>query len=289
MEALKIRPSALAGTWYPDDPALLKVSIEMYLSRGLEGRLTAPKSNPSRLWGLILPHAGHKYSGLTCAAGVSLARSEAIETVVLIGPSHRAFVRGAALTTATHFETPLGRVPVDTSRVRRLAAAGVPFADDAHAREHCLEIILPFFQILLKNFAIVPVLIGSLSEEERMRMAERIRGISDDKTLLVASSDFVHYGRDFDYEPDVGSDVRLGVRKIDEGAVDRVLALDARGLLDYREATGATICGILPIAVLLDAAPKNACVEWVHYSQSADVTDDTHHMVSYAAMAVYES
>ena len=292
MEAVKIRPSALAGTWYPEDPNNLRMSVEAWLmkSRSESGGVE-PKSaaHPGRLLGLILPHAGHKYSGLTCASGAAAVRSQKIRTLIMIGPSHRVFVAGAALSAATHFETPLGAVTVDQKTVGALAASGIPFSDAAHAKEHCLEILLPFFQILLKDFQIVPILVGAPSCADSLRLAERIRNVSDGQTLLVASSDFVHYGAEFNYLPPVGSDVRAGVRKIDEGAIEQIRALDSEGLLAYRQTSGATICGIVPIAVVLDALPKSMRVEQIHYSQSAEITGDTGHMVSYAALAMYDS
>ncbi len=292
---MKIRPSALAGAWYPSDPRDLKLSVESYIAWGSRLPSCSPPcqggegggSHSAALRGLVLPHAGHKYSGQTCGAGVALARGKNFSKVILIGPSHRMFVRGAVSSGATHFETPLGTVPVDLASVRRLAAAGVFCSDDPHQREHCLEILLPFFQSALKEFQIVPILVGSLSDSDRGRLVEALREVSDDRTLVVASSDFVHYGDDFDYVPEVGPDVRAGVRKIDEGAIDYIRALDPKGLLEYRRLTGATICGIVPIAVLLDCLPEKSHVEFIDYSQSADVTQDTNHMVSYASIAFF--
>lgn len=205
-----------------------------------------------------------------------------------MGPSHRTFVRGAAVSGASHFETPLGAILVDRTSVGKLIARGLPCSDGPHAKEHCLEIILPFFQVLLLECPIVPVLIGSVDAAGRRRLVEQITPIVDKQTLLVASSDFVHYGADFDYVPDVGADARLGVRKIDDGAINRISAMDADGLLEYQHRTGATICGILPIALLIDLLPKNCRPEFLEYRQSADVSGDTQHMVSYAAMAFYD-
>lgn len=257
----------------------------------VDAYITRQKSSASigaaKLLGLVLPHAGHKYSGRTCGAGVAAARGKNFSKVILIGPSHRMFVRGAVVSGATHFETPLGTVPVDLAAVRRLTGAGIPCSDDPHEREHCLEILLPFFQAALREFQIVPILVGSISDLDRARLVDHLRAVVDDRTLVVASSDFVHYGEDFDYAPDVGPDVRAGVRKIDEGAIDYIRTLDAAGLLEYRQRTGATICGIAPIAALIDLMPEKSQVELADYSQSADVTRDTDHMVSYASLAVY--
>ena len=285
MESRKIRPGVLAGGWYPADPEGLRLSIEAHLVQG-EGRAA---NSHGKISGIVLPHAGHKYSGRTCAAGIRRLRKSPGSTAILLGPSHRAFVRGAVLSSATHFETPLGAVLVNTSITKKLAAAGIPFSDSAHEKEHCLEILLPFFQVAMTSVQIVPVLIGTLSESEHRRLAGQLLPVRDDGTILVASSDFVHYGAEFNYTPDVGADVRAGVRKIDMEAIEIIRSMDARALLEFRKKTGATICGLTPIAVLMDALPKNSRVELVDYSQSADVSGDTDHMVSYAAVAFYDS
>lgn len=287
MNVGNVRPCILAGSWYPADPKALRLSVESYINGAASHRSTPDTTASGHLCGLVLPHAGHRYSGKTCAAGVGRMKNQKISRVILIGPSHRARIPGAALTCATHFETPLGRVPVDTDAVNKLAAGGFRFSEDAHESEHCLEIILPFLQGALTDFRIVPVLIGPSSDAERAHLAAQLRGIIDERTILIASSDFVHYGDDFGYTPDVGEDVRAGVRAIDDGAIDRIRAMDADGFLKYRQKSGATICGAAPISLLMDTLPKNAAVDVVDYSQSADVSDDTGHMVSYAALAFY--
>ncbi|OGH56356.1 MAG: AmmeMemoRadiSam system protein B, partial [Candidatus Lindowbacteria bacterium RIFCSPLOWO2_02_FULL_62_12] len=127
MDSLNIRPSALAGAWYPDDPQDLRMSVEAFLARGR----SVIKEHEQRLLALILPHAGHKYSGRTTGAGVAMASREpaAWSRIILMGPSHRAFVQGAVLAGASFFETPLGRVPVDRAAVAKLMASGVSCAD----------------------------------------------------------------------------------------------------------------------------------------------------------------
>ncbi len=221
------------------------------------------------------------------AAGVARIARDRVSRVVLIGPSHRMAVRGAAVSGATHFETPLGAVPVDADAVRRLHAAGVGITDAPHAKEHSLEIILPFLQAALESFSIVPILAGLIDDDDREFLGRHLGELLDDRTILIASSDFIHYGAEFDYMPDVGRNVRAGVRKLDEEAIEYIRAMDVEKLLAFRRKTGATICGILPIAVAMAAFPKSTRVDYVHYSQSADVSGDTGHMVSYAALAFY--
>ncbi len=287
MTTFRIRPGILAGTWYPNDRIELRQSIEVMLARA-ELQFGSRRRDPNRLQALILPHAGHRYSGKTCAMGVCAARGGRFSKIFLLGPSHRAPVSGAVLSDATHFETPLGAIPVDLDTVRQLQAAGLPVSGTVHAREHSLEIILPFLQIAFPQSTIVPILIGSLTETACADLAGRIKPCIGDRSLVIASSDFVHYGADFNYLPPVGPDVRAGVRKIDEGAVDCIRRIRGADLLAYQRSTGATICGILPIAVLLDIfSAGSAEVELLDYSQSADVSDDTDHMVSYAAIALY--
>lgn len=263
------------------------MSVEGYLALSpLKVSADAARETP-RLFGLVLPHAGHRYSGKTCGAAVAAVRHQKISTILMLGPAHSVFIRNAVMPDVTHFETPLGAVPVDLDRTSRLAAAGISVSNAPHAREHCLEILLPFFQASLKEFKIVPILLGVTDLAGLDALAGHIRPMLDDRTLVVASSDFVHYGDAFDYTPDVGPDVQAGIRRIDEGAIDRIKSRDAPGLLAYRQKTGATICGIFPIALALRLAPEHSRIDLVSYSQSADVGGDLDRVVSYASIAIY--
>jgi MEMO1 family protein len=186
----KIRPAAVAGSFYAGHPQRLRATVADLLAAAPASAGASPKA-------LIAPHAGYVYSGgVAAAAFATLRGSGTITRVVLIGPAHYVAVRGIAVPTADAFETPLGRVPIDRRAVS--AIAELPFvvtADAAHAPEHALEVELPFLQTLLGSFALVPLLVGDAEPQQVAQLLRRLWGGPD--TLIVVSSDLSHY-HDYD-------------------------------------------------------------------------------------------
>ena len=186
-----IRPSAVAGQFYPSDPDRLQKQVSDLLANIATPSKGIPKA-------LIAPHAGYIYSGAVAAAAFATLRESAqpITRAVLIGPAHYAHIRGIAAPTVDAFETPLGRVPVDARALR--AIADLPFviqADTPHTPEHALEVELPFLQTLLTSFQVVPLLVGDVMPKE---IAHVLLQLWDGpETLIVVSSDLSHY---HDYE-----------------------------------------------------------------------------------------
>ena len=187
-----IRPSAVAGQFYPSDPDRLQKQVSDLLANIAMPVKGIPKA-------LIAPHAGYIYSGAVAAAAFATLQSgaQAITRVVLIGPAHYARVRGIAAPTVDAFETPLGHVPVDVGALGVIA--DLPFviqADAPHAPpEHALEVELPFLQILLTSFQVVPLLVGDVTPRDIAHVLWRLWG--GPETLIVVSSDLSHY---YDYE-----------------------------------------------------------------------------------------
>jgi len=194
-----VRKPAVAGLFYPSDPRALKAQLDALFA----GVPMTPAAVPKAI---IAPHAGYIYSGAIAAtayARLKAARAE-IRRVVLLGPAHRVGFRGLAGTSAVHFETPLGRVPVDTEALAAIAdLPQVCVLDQAHAQEHSLEVHLPFLQTLFDDFTLVPLAVGDASPAEVGEVIERLWGgparrvatpneIGSD-TLVVVSSDLSHY------------------------------------------------------------------------------------------------
>lgn len=177
-----VRPPAVAGMFYPRDPAELRAQVLRFL---------AAETAPSKA--LIAPHAGYGYSGPTAAASFGTLRdTRAIERVVAIGPAHYVAFRGIAVPSATAFATPLGRVPVDHEAIARLD--DLPFVvhdDRPHVPEHALEVELPFLQVVLPSFRIVPLVVGDAEPQEVAQVLRRLWGGAE--TLIVVSSDLSHY------------------------------------------------------------------------------------------------
>ena len=279
----KIRQPILAGLWYPENAAGLRADVERYLGAGGD-------ADPA-VRALIVPHAGYQFSGPTAARGFSAVRGRAFDRVVLLGPSHTLGFAGAALPEEVAWRTPLGDLPIDLEAVARLEKRkGFSVLPRAHAREHCLEIELPFLQVALApGFRIVPIVVGQLDEGLREEVAAGVREILDDASLLVVSSDFTHYGPNYGYVPFRDS-IPERIRDLDEGAIRAIEALSPGRFLDYVERTGATICGMQPIGVLLTIFEESGGkVETLGYARSGDLLDDFDNSVSYASLALAPS
>ncbi len=185
------RKPAVAGTFYPADAEELRGMVRDYLKRAAQTPGPPPKA-------LIVPHAGYIYSGPVAASAYARLQGARglIQRVVLLGPSHRVPFRGLAASSAETFLTPLGPVPVDRQALAQaLALPQVCLLDEAHAREHSLEVHLPFLQEVLGGFSLVPLAVGEATPEEVGQVLEALWG--GPETLIVVSSDLSHY---YDYE-----------------------------------------------------------------------------------------
>ncbi len=256
------RPAAVAGTFYPADPAALNVQIARYLADvPPRHRAPAPKL-------LVVPHAGYVYSGPVAAhAYALLARWRArITRVVLLGPTHRVAVRGLAVPTVSAFDTPLGSVAIDRAALAQLAdLPQVVASDAAHAAEHSLEVQLPFLQSVLGEFTLVPVAVGDARSDEVAQVVERLWG--GDETLIVISSDLSHY---LPY---------ARAQTVDSATVDRILRLDD-------SLTPHQACGALPLAGALRAARAHGLApRLLDLRNSGDTAGDRSRVVGYCAIA----
>ncbi len=273
---LDVWKSTLAGTWYQAGPEALRAQVA-----GCFEKATAKPQND--VIALILPHAGYQYSGPTAASGVkSLGRS--YKRVVVIGPTHPLPMEDTfSVPRATHYETPLGRVPLDAEFAEKLLA--YPLFQDvsaAYQEEHSVQIEVPLLQYKLNDFKLVLIVAGQCSYETVAKAGRILAGLIDADTLVVASSDFVHYGAGYQYVP-FKENIPENLKKLDMGAFAFIQKLDAKGLLAYRDSTGATICGCVPIAVLLETLGKDTQCELVRYTTSGELTNDYSNSVSYVA------
>jgi len=271
---------AVAGSWYPSDPEKLARQVEEMLDR-------VPEPSPSRpIRAVIEPHAGYVYSGPVAAFGFRRLKGETRKRVVLLGPSHYAGFAGATLPEAEAYRTPLGDVTIDAAAVATLARRpGYRVSDGPFGPEHSLESEIPFLQrVLQPGWRLVPVLIGAGSTAAHLdAVAEGLKTICDERTLLVVSSDFTHHGSAFHYAP-FRQGVAEGVRRLDMGAIEHITAGNLRGFEDYVAETGATICGRAAIGVLLRTLPPGSRGELAAYDTSGNITGDWSHTVSYASL-----
>jgi AmmeMemoRadiSam system protein B len=275
---------AVAGTWYPADAKALGDQVDGYLD-------TQEREPKARVLALIEPHAGYVYSGAVAGRGFGLVKGARYSRVILLGPSHYHGFRGAAVPDADVYRTPLGDVELDRDAIATLSdKQGCRTFTEAFGPEHSLEAEIPFLQRALEpGWRLVPVLIGGGSSgETSQQIADALRPLRDNDTLVVVSSDFTHYGPRFGYVP-FRAQIPDRLRDLDLGAVREVESGDPARFEEYVETTGATICGRDAIDVLMRLMPDDARASLVDYDTSGKMTGDWDHSVSYASLVYEES
>jgi hypothetical protein len=267
---VSIRPPAVAGAFYEGRRDRLEADVRSHLPEGLR---------PEPAIGAIVPHAGYVYSGPV--AGAVYARIALPPAAIILCPNHTGRGRPAALDPSDAWATPLGEVPVDRRLAERLLELAPSLEEDsaAHAREHSLEVQLPFLQVLRPDIRFVPVSIGAhdldLCREIGLAVA-RIVSEEEERPLIVASSDMNHY-----------ESRRIGQEK-DARALARVEALDPEGLFTTVLGGRISMCGVLPATALLFAARelRARAATVVARRDSGDETGDTSSVVGYAGVIV---
>jgi len=265
-----VRPPAVAGLFYPSDPRELARQISAFCADG---------KTKSRALACVVPHAGYVYSGHV--AGAVYSSIEIPQRCILLGPRH--FPQGQALAILTEgvFSTPFGEAVIDQTLATDLARTCPLLREDAvaHAREHSLEVQLPFLQRLQANLRFVPVVLGTdrygAIEELGHAVAEVVKA-QKEPVLIIASSDMNHYESD------------AVTRGKDQRAIARVLALDPHGLYDTVRGEGITMCGYAATVAMLIAARRLGATEatLVCYATSGDVTGELDRVVGYAGMVI---
>lgn len=262
---VQVRPAAVAGLFYPIEPLRLRQQLTDYLATAQEWPRLRPKA-------LIAPHAGYIYSAPIAAHAYVLLRPWRTEIgrVVLLGPVHHVWVDGLALPGVDAFVTPLGPIELDRDAMAEVARLpGVQTLPAAHAREHSLEVHLPFLQAALPDFRLVPLAVGGADAEQVARVLDCLWG--GDETLIVVSSDLSHY---------LPYDVARGV---DEATARAILALD-----DHL--VGEQACGAHPLNGLLRCARRRGLTpHLLDLRNSGDTAGDRERVVGYGAFAFTEA
>jgi AmmeMemoRadiSam system protein B len=257
---VKVRLPVVAGHFYPADPGALRQQVQRLLA-------DAPTPQASQPKGLIVPHAGYVYSGPIAATGYAwlVPWAETIQRVILLGTCHSPGIKGLAATSADIFLTPLGQVPVDRPSVQAaLRYPQVLLSDVASDRDHAIEVQLPFLQLVLESFAIVPFLVGQADKDA---VADVLDALWDgDRTIIVVSSDLTHH------------------LPIEEARLrDRVTA-DAIERLDGAALGPRSACGRNAIAGLLTAAQRHGlCSRTVDLRTSGDTAGPRQSVVGYGS------
>ncbi len=265
-----LRLSAVAGRFYPSDPAELTALVHKYAKADSQAA-------PVRIRACLVPHAGYVYSGHV--AGAVFARIILPKRILILGVRH--YPRGelAAILSSGAWRTPLGDAPIDEALAGALRKACPLLREDsvAHSAEHSLEVQLPFLQVLLPGFTFVPVALGTVRFDDLVTVGEalaRVLETANEDVLLLTTSDLNHY------EDDATTRVK------DHKAIDQLLARNARGLYDACRNEDISMCGLGPAVAMLTAlnalGAKNS--DLVKYATSADVSGDRDAVVGYAGM-----
>lgn len=274
MPGEQIRESILAGSWYPGDAKRLRQDVESYIQKA-----TVPDLQ-GQLFALVAPHAGYRYSGQVAAHAFKLLERRKFDSVVIIAPSHRAYFSGVSVYDRGGFRTPLGVVPLDTELVTALKERDgrIRFVAEAHAQEHSLEIQLPFLQVVMPGFKLVPLLMGDQSLASCQWLAEAVADCINKKSVLVvASSDLSHF---HPYQE---------AKRLDQVAVDKVNAFDPGALSDSLKGGKSEACGGGPMVTAMLVGKKLGAnkSQVLRYANSGDVTGDHSGVVGYMAAAVW--
>jgi AmmeMemoRadiSam system protein B len=273
-----VREPAVSGMFYPDDPGVLREDIERYL----ENAAVSPV--PGQIAGIIAPHAGYVYSGQVAAYGFKTIMDRVFDTVIVLAPSHRIYFEGVAVMEKGSYRTPLGLVKIDEETIADLvksSAAVRPFAE-AHKGEHSLEVQIPFLQTVLKDFTIVPLIMGTQTVDLCATLSdciERVIRKGNRQFLIVGSTDLSHY---HPYPAAV---------KLDSVIVDHLERFDIQCMIKDLDMSKGEACGAGPMLTTMMVSDKLGAQHGrvMKYANSGDVSGDKSAVVGYVSAVFYKS
>jgi AmmeMemoRadiSam system protein B len=270
-----VRPSPLAGRWYPAQAESLREMVERFLA-------AAPTTNleSGKVVGLLAPHAGLRFSGPVGAHAFALIRNLSFDTVVVIGPMHHPIPGEVHTTAHLAYETPLGTIPVDQETLTTIGKT-IPLTPLRNDPEHSVEIELPFLQhVLTPGFMLVPLMLREQSAMQSEMLGSALAdALADRKVLFVASSDLSHF-----YPQKVANE-------LDSTMLSAIEAMDAKRVVNLNERGLAFACGYGAIATVIHAvtAWEVNQARITGYATSGDVTGDFNQVVGYGAGAFYQA
>lgn len=272
-----LRPP-LQQPWYPKDPAVLRANIEQYLNNA---KIKEPVN--TKIYGIIVPHAGHIYSGQVAASAFKCIDKLAPELVVVVSPSH--FVGGADLIVSSHdaYSTPFGNIEIDTvllnTIIKRLRDEyDINTLKVANDPEHSIEVELPFLQLIYSDFKLIPVMIRNQSDHVCRALGHVLTEmLGSQNSILIASSDLSHYFN------------QKTANRMDDEIINRIEDLDPEAVLEADENGVGQACGVGAIASVLWAAKEQGAksAKVMSYATSGDVTGDYDGVVGYVSVVLY--
>ena len=293
-----LRPS-MAGAFYPADKEELKKAIDKCCEPGDD--LNTPPAG--RVVAMIVPHASLQVSGNIAGAAFRLIKPGDFDKVIVISPTHVAKFDGCSIPSVQVCRTPLGDIPLDGPTIGKLDLS--PLIDlhavyysggnpdrkfSIHENEYSLEAILPFLQVRLGDFKIIPIMTGDFFDMKQhpdqyalSSVAKTIKSYITDKTLIVVSTDLTHYGDRFQHTP-FTDNIEEGIEKLDKEALELILDRNFEGFLEYIQRTENKICGTNALLILSKLLPPDAVGTLLQYDTSAHKSGKTDSSISFASV-----
>ncbi|MCW5980131.1 MAG: AmmeMemoRadiSam system protein B [Bryobacteraceae bacterium] len=291
MPVMELHRSPYSGSWYPGERAALEDLLEELFERSA-GRTGAHPLEGGAAF--VVPHAGLVYSGVVAAAAYRHISRSRPPQVIVLGFAHRGAPAGLWLPEVEAYRTPLGDLPVDRELARELLqTSGFRAMREEALCDHSVEIQFPLLQKAVPDARVLPIYVSSVSTAERHAAAAELAGRLGPGTVIVASSDFTHYGSSFGYKP-FPCDAAIAARleALDGGFIEAAGSLDPDLFLDSLDAEAATVCGRDPVSFLLQVLKASSGGEdlfqqTLDYQTSGEITGDYRHSVSYAALGYF--
>ncbi|CAL9233997.1 unnamed protein product, partial [Arabidopsis halleri] len=284
----KVRQPTHAGSWYTDNPTKLSSDLEEWLSA------TGLTKSPD-VRGVIAPHAGYSYSGRAAAYAFANIDPTNISRIFLLGPSHHFYTPKCALSTATVYKTPIGKLPVDVEMIKEIRAMGKFGMMDLRVdeAEHSMEMHLPYLAKVFEghNVKVVPILVGAVSAENEAMYGELLaKYVDDPKNFFSVSSDFCHWGSRFNYMhyDNTHGAIHKSIEALDKKGMDIIDTGDPDAFKKYLLEFENTICGRHPISIFLHMLKHSSSkikINFLRYEQSSQCQTMRDSSVSYASAA----
>jgi MEMO1 family protein len=269
----QIREPQVAGMFYPSNSKELKKQIKGFLNE------VEIDDNFNRVAGIVSPHAGYIYSGKTAAHAFKTLQNKKYDNVIVISPSHREYFHGVSIYPGDAYKTPLGEIPINKElRGKIISQSDLVFEGiEGHRAEHALEVQLPFLQVMLPGFKLVPLVIGDQQKANIYELADVLANVIDDQTLLVASSDLSHFY------------TKSHAKRIDSRIAKHINEFNYDELQNDLDGKRCEACGGGGIVALLRALKINnfASSKVIVQSDSGDITGDDSEVVGYLSAIVY--
>ncbi len=269
----KIRKPAVAGYFYPSNEKELSSKIfSLFQKADINTEI-------ENITGLISPHAGYIYSGLTASYAFKLIEKNDYTTVIVISPSHHEYFKGISIYNGDAYQTPLGTIPLNIEMKEKIidSSDAIISSELGHKNEHGIEVILPFLQYILPQFSLLPVVMGDQNKIYIDKLAESIASVADEKTLIVASSDLSHF-----YNKKIAD-------KLDSRTAKHINEFNFDELYNDLHNGNCEACGGGPIIAMMKASSilqkKKSLV--LHRSDSGDISGDNNEVVGYLSAVIY--